>query len=46
MSGPSKERLLELEEIEDELRLVATTGCEYANYCRNWLAELEEARNE
>ncbi|MDL5361312.1 hypothetical protein [Halalkalicoccus sp. NIPERK01] len=40
------ERLRELEAIEDELRLVATTDCAYADYCRAWLDSLEEARSD
>jgi hypothetical protein len=40
------ERVRELEAIETELRVVATTDCAYATYCQNWLAALEEARTD
>jgi hypothetical protein len=41
-----KDRIRELEQIETELRLVANTDCPYAEYARNWLAALEEARDD
>ena len=40
------ERLRELGAIENELRVVATTDCAYATYCRSWLNSLEEARSD
>lgn len=39
-----EDRIRELEEIEDELRLVAATDCPYARHARGWLKALEEVR--
>jgi hypothetical protein len=42
--GTIEERIRELEEIEDELRLVANSECGYSKYAQNFLDALEEVR--
>jgi hypothetical protein len=41
-----KDRIRELEAVEAELQLVASTDCSYAEYARRWLQALEEARDD
>ncbi|QLD88292.1 hypothetical protein HWV07_04285 [Natronomonas salina] len=39
-----EERIRKLEEIEDELRLVADTDCAYTKLARRWLRALKDVR--
>lgn len=41
-----RQRILRLEEIEDDLRLLADTDLPIADRCENWLAALERVRGE
>jgi hypothetical protein len=44
-TGTIEDRIRELEEIEEELRLIAGTDCAYAEHAQGFLNALEEVRN-